>query len=86
MSRTTQGIWGAACAAAACASSGAGAMRSSSGPQLSSIELIFKLGTNLLHARQLVQERMATVLPTLPTWAAPPDVRTAPDRLRGRAG
>jgi CzcA family heavy metal efflux pump len=47
-------------------------MRSSSVPQLSSIELIFKLGTNLLHARQLVQERMATVLPTLPTWAAPP--------------
>jgi CzcA family heavy metal efflux pump len=47
-------------------------MRSSSVPQLSSIELIFKLGTDLLHSRQLVQERMATVLPTLPTWASPP--------------
>jgi CzcA family heavy metal efflux pump len=47
-------------------------MRSSSVPQLSSIELLFKLGTDLLQARQLVQERIATVLPTLPTWAAPP--------------
>jgi CzcA family heavy metal efflux pump len=47
-------------------------MRSQSVPQLSSIELIFKLGTDLLQARQLVQERLDTVLPTLPTWAAPP--------------
>src|SRR6266511_2608111 len=47
-------------------------MRSSSVPQLSSIELIFKLGTDLLQARQLVQERLDTVLPTLPTWASPP--------------
>jgi CzcA family heavy metal efflux pump len=47
-------------------------MRSWSVPQLSSIQLIFKLGTDLLRARQLVQERIATVLPTLPTWAAPP--------------
>jgi len=47
-------------------------MRSSSVPQLSAIELIFKLGTDLLQARQLVQERLNTVLPTLPTWAAPP--------------
>jgi len=47
-------------------------MRSSSVPQLSSIELIFNLGTDLLKARQLVQERLATVTPTLPTWAAPP--------------
>jgi CzcA family heavy metal efflux pump len=47
-------------------------MRSSSVPQLSSIELIFKLNTDLLRARQLVQERIATVLPTLPTWASPP--------------
>jgi CzcA family heavy metal efflux pump len=47
-------------------------MRSSSVPQLSSIELVFKLGTDLLRARQLVQERIATVLPTLPTWASPP--------------
>jgi len=47
-------------------------MRSSSVPQLSSIELIFKLGTDLLQARQLAQERLDTVLPTLPTWASPP--------------
>ncbi len=47
-------------------------MRSSSVPQLSSIELIFKLGTDLLQSRQLVQERLDEVLPTLPTWASPP--------------
>ncbi|MFL5841224.1 MAG: efflux RND transporter permease subunit, partial [Thermoleophilaceae bacterium] len=47
-------------------------MRSQSVAQLSGIELIFKPHTNELHARQLVQERLATVAPTLPTWAAPP--------------
>ena len=47
-------------------------MRSKSAAQLSYVELIFKLGTNQLHARQLVQERMATIQNTLPTWAAPP--------------
>ncbi len=47
-------------------------LRSKSVPQLSSIELIFKQGTDLIHARQLVQERIATVVPTLPTWASPP--------------
>jgi CzcA family heavy metal efflux pump len=47
-------------------------MRSKSVPQLSSIELIFKPGSDLFHARQLVQERLATVAPTLPTWASPP--------------
>ena len=47
-------------------------LRSKSVPQLSSIELVFKPGTNLLQARQLVQERLATVSPSLPTWAAPP--------------
>ncbi len=47
-------------------------MRSKSIPDLSSIELLFKPGTNELHARQLVQERLATVVNTLPTWAAPP--------------
>jgi CzcA family heavy metal efflux pump len=47
-------------------------MRSQSVAQLSAIELILKPGTNALHARQLVQERLATVAPTLPTWAAPP--------------
>ncbi len=47
-------------------------MRSKSVPQLSSIVLIFEPGTDLLRARQLVQERVATVTPTLPTWASPP--------------
>lgn len=47
-------------------------MRSKSVPQLSSIVMEFKSGTDLLTARQLVSERMATVIPTLPTWAAPP--------------
>src|SRR5437867_11769440 len=47
-------------------------MRSKSIPDLSSIELLFKPGTDLLRARQLVQERVETVIPTLPTWAAPP--------------
>jgi CzcA family heavy metal efflux pump len=47
-------------------------MRSKSIPDLSSIELLFKPGTDELHARQLVQERLAAVLPTMPTWAAPP--------------
>jgi CzcA family heavy metal efflux pump len=47
-------------------------LRSKSVPQLSSIQLVFKPGTDLLQARQLVQERLATVSPSLPTWAAPP--------------
>lgn len=47
-------------------------LRSTSVPQLSSIVMIFKPGANLLHARQLVQERLATVRPTLPKWASPP--------------
>lgn len=47
-------------------------MRSKSVPDLSSIVLIFKPGTDLIHARQLVQERIATVITTLPTWASPP--------------
>jgi CzcA family heavy metal efflux pump len=45
-------------------------MRSKSVPDLSQIVLIFEPGTDLIFARQLVAERMATV--TLPTWAAPP--------------
>ena len=47
-------------------------MRSRSVNDLSDVVLIFERGTNLLHARQLVQERMDTVAPHLPTWAAPP--------------
>jgi CzcA family heavy metal efflux pump len=59
-------------------------LRSKSVPQLSSIEVLFKQGTDLLRARQLVQERLATVAPTLPTWAAPP-VILAPVSATGRA-
>lgn len=47
-------------------------MRSKSVSQLSSIQLIFEPGTDLLTARQLVSERVAAVTPTLPSWAAPP--------------
>jgi CzcA family heavy metal efflux pump len=47
-------------------------MRSKSVSQLSSIRLIFKKGTDELRARQLVQERIAQVTPTLPTWSSPP--------------
>jgi CzcA family heavy metal efflux pump len=47
-------------------------MRSKSVPDLSSIELLFKQGSDILYARQQVAERLATVLPTMPTWAAPP--------------
>src|SRR4051794_24269977 len=59
-------------------------LRSKSVPQLSSIELIFKSNVDMLHARQLVQERMTTVAQTLPTWAAPP-VMLAPVSATGRA-
>src|SRR6478736_2196372 len=59
-------------------------MRSKSVPQLSSIELLFKPGTDLLRARELVQERLAIVTPSLPTWAAPP-VMLAPVSATGRA-
>jgi len=47
-------------------------MRSRSVPDLSDIVLIFKPGTDLIKARQLVNERLQSVYPTLPTWAAPP--------------
>jgi CzcA family heavy metal efflux pump len=47
-------------------------MRSKSVPDLSSIKMIFKPGTDLLLARQSVQERVALAAPGLPTWAAPP--------------
>jgi Cu/Ag efflux pump CusA len=59
-------------------------LRSKSVEQLSEIELLFKPGTNLLRARQLVQERLATVAPSLPTWAAPP-VMLAPASATSRA-
>ena len=47
-------------------------MRSYSVEQLSSIKLYFKRGTDQSRARQLVQERLAQVTPSLPTWASPP--------------
>jgi CzcA family heavy metal efflux pump len=47
-------------------------LRSKSVSQLSSIRLIFERGTDELQARQLVQERLAQVTASLPTWAAPP--------------
>ena len=47
-------------------------LRSKSVADLSSIELIFEPGTDLLRSRQLVQERVSEVAPELPTWASPP--------------
>src|SRR5437763_1683678 len=47
-------------------------VQSESVPQLSAIFLYFKNGTNVLQARQLVQERLAAAAPSLPSWAAPP--------------
>ncbi|MGQ0607889.1 MAG: efflux RND transporter permease subunit [Chloroflexota bacterium] len=47
-------------------------LRSKSVAQLSQIEMIFKPGTDLLRARQLVQERINGITGTLPTWASPP--------------
>src|SRR5215471_5738262 len=47
-------------------------MRSKSVPGLSSITLIFKPGTDIMQARQLVQERLAVATRTLPSWAGLP--------------
>jgi CzcA family heavy metal efflux pump len=47
-------------------------IRSKSVESLSSIEMIFAPGADLLTARQLVQERIAQISPQLPTWASPP--------------
>src|SRR6516225_9148536 len=49
-------------------------IRSDSEPQLSAIYLYFRSGTNVLQARQLVQERLQTTAPTLPTWCDPPQL------------
>ena len=43
-------------------------VQSYSEPELSAIYLYFRSGTSQLHARQLVQERLRTTAPTLPTW------------------
>lgn len=58
-------------------------LRSKSVSDLSSIELWFKPGTDILLARQLIQERLATVISNLPTWAAPP-VLMPPTSVTGR--
>ncbi|MGH2742787.1 MAG: efflux RND transporter permease subunit [Thermoleophilaceae bacterium] len=47
-------------------------LRSKSVSQLSQIELIFERGADELQARQLVQERLSQITPSLPTWASPP--------------
>ncbi|TDO44375.1 CzcA family heavy metal efflux pump [Kribbella sp. VKM Ac-2527] len=47
-------------------------MRSRSVSQLSSIQMIFKPGTDLMRARLAVQERIQLVSPTLPRWANSP--------------
>ena len=49
---------------------GSTTLRSKSVSQLSPIELIFEGGTDLIEARQLVPGAPATVMPTLPSWAA----------------
>jgi len=49
-------------------------IRSDSEPQLSAIYLYFGSGTNVLHARQLVQERLQATSHTLPTWCDPPQM------------
>jgi CzcA family heavy metal efflux pump len=47
-------------------------LRSKSIPQLSTIEMIFEPGTDLLTARQQVQERLQGIAATLPAWALSP--------------
>jgi CzcA family heavy metal efflux pump len=49
-------------------------IRSDSEPQLSAIFLYFSKGTDELHARQLVQERLQATAHTLPTWCDPPQM------------
>ena len=47
-------------------------LRSKSVPGVSAITLIFKSGTDIMEARQLVQERLAIAIRTLPSWAGIP--------------
>ncbi len=58
-------------------------MRSKSVSQLSDVQLIFKSGTDLILARQRVEERVATVASTLPSWAGLP-VMLPPISATGR--
>src|SRR3970040_1147259 len=53
-------------------------MRSRSVNGLSQIVLQFKRGTDLLHARQLVQERLELAIANLPASAATPPVMLQP--------
>ena len=54
-------------------------VESESVPQLSAIFLYFKNGTDVLQARQLVQERLAAAAPTLPIVGCA--AGAVPDRL-----
>jgi CzcA family heavy metal efflux pump len=47
-------------------------MRSKSVPGLSSVKLLFKPGADYMEARQMVQERLAVAIPTLPTTIGQP--------------
>src|SRR5215469_2388958 len=47
-------------------------LRSKSVPGVSAITLIFKPETDIMEARQLVQERLAIAIRTLPSWAGIP--------------
>src|SRR5690349_19996949 len=47
-------------------------MRSKSVPGLSAITLIFRPGTDIMKSRQLVQERLAVSIGTLPAWSGIP--------------
>jgi CzcA family heavy metal efflux pump len=47
-------------------------IRSGSAEQVSQIVMLFKPGTDVIRARQLVSERITAVAPTLPSWSAPP--------------
>lgn len=49
-------------------------VRSDSEPQLSAIWLYFRSGTDELHARQLVQERLQATAHGLPSWCDPPQM------------
>jgi CzcA family heavy metal efflux pump len=47
-------------------------MRSKSVPGLSSVKLLFKSGADYMEARQMVQERLAVAIPSLPTTIGQP--------------
>jgi CzcA family heavy metal efflux pump len=47
-------------------------MRSKSVPGLSSVKLLFRAGADYMEARQMVEERLAVAIPTLPTTIGQP--------------